>query len=384
MVGHQFQVPTEGQAKAEALGRLPDLDILTLAPDRYREAEKRWRFAVVPDTQNFSFGIERVRLPWSGPAKWYLQWYPEVERTVRRFKPDIIDLWEEPWGLLSFQFCAIRDRVCPQAVLISETEQNINRILPPPFEWFRRRTFECADFVIGRSAEAIEVARKKGYSGPAQVVGNGVDLDLFQPCLSEDTRSRFGMHGFAVGYAGRLVLEKGVMDLVEAVDGLPGDTSLWICGTGPLKSQLERVSSRVHVLESIPRAVLAQFFSALDVLVLPSRTTPTWMEQFGRVLIEAQACGTPVIASRSGSMPGVLSDSALLFEEGSIEELRSAILRLRGDSNLRATLSRRGRARVESFYSWGAIAQQMRGIYQECLMRTVDPSGGNQREAAQS
>ena len=377
MVGHQFQVPTEGQAKATALARFQDLDILALTPERYFEAEKNWRFAVLPEAANFRFGIERVRLPWSGPAKWYLQWYPNAEKTVERFQPDIIDLWEEPWGLLSVQFCAIRDRVCPRSILISETEQNINRVLPPPFEWLRRRTFESVDFVIGRSAEAVDVTRRKGYTGPAQVVGNGVDMELFRPISRAEPRARFGMSGFAVGYAGRLVVEKGVRDLAKAIQDLPEDISLWISGTGPLEAELARGSTRVHLLGSMPRKTLAEFFSALDVLVLPSRTTPTWKEQFGRVLVEAQACGTPVVASRSGAMPEVLGDSALLFEEGSVEELQSAILRLREEPDLRVALSRRGRERVEAFYSWDAIARQMRGIYWECLMHKTAQLNGS-------
>jgi glycosyltransferase involved in cell wall biosynthesis len=370
MVGHQFQVAAEGQAKARALARLGDLEILTLAPERYREAETRWRFASLPMDPRFLFRIERVRMAWSGPGKWYLQWYPDAERTVADFQPDVIDLWEEPWGLLSAQFCGIRNRVCPKAALVSETEQNISRVLPPPFEWFRRRTFQKADYLIGRSVEAVDVARQKGYQGPAQVVGNGVDLELFSPSPHRQSQARFGMdaEAFHVGYAGRLVPEKGVLDLLEALSGLPAEYHLWMSGSGVLEPQLQQ-HPRVRCLGSLSRSDLAKFFSAIDVLVLPSRTTPTWKEQFGRVLIEAQACGAPVIASRSGSMPGVLGSSALVFEEGSVSELQNLLRKLRQEPALRLELAEAGKARVEAFYSWDAIAHQMRGVYRECVLR---------------
>lgn len=369
MLGHQFQVPTEGQAKAGALCEHKDLEILVVTPDRYWEGETHWRHPVPPATRDFQWQVQRVYFPWSGLGKWYLQWYRGLAETVRRFQPDVIDVWEEPWNLLSAQVCLVRKRHCPRAVLISETEQNINRVLPPPFEWFRKYTLREADFLIGRSGEAVQVARSKGYQGPARVVGNGVDTQLFSPQNREACRERLGMKGFAVGYAGRLVSEKGVLDLVHAFDALPSDSELWMCGEGALMSSLREKGDRVHVLGSLRRKNLAEFFNSIDVLVLPSRTTATWKEQFGRVLIEAQACGTPVIASRSGAIPEVLGNSAILYSEGSITELADALQRLRGDAELRQKMAEAGRARVGAFYSWDSIALQMRDVYRECLRR---------------
>ncbi len=374
MLGHQFQVPTEGQAKAEALCKHQDLEILVVTPDRYCEGETHWRYPVPPATTDFQWQVQRVHFPWSGLGKWYLQWYAGLAETVRRFQPDVIDVWEEPWNLLSAQVCLVRKRHCPRAVLISETEQNINRVLPPPFEWFRKYTLREADFLIGRSREAVQVAKNKGYEGPARVVGNGVDTQLFSPQNREASRERFGMTGFAVGYAGRLVSEKGVLDLVQAFDALPSDTGLWLCGDGALMSSLREKGDRVHLMGSLRRKNLAEFFSSIDVLVLPSRTTATWKEQFGRVLIEAQACGTPVIASRSGAIPEVLGNSAILYTEGSIAELADALQKLRGDAELRQTMAEAGRARVGAFYSWDSIALQMRDVYRECIKRSRSDS----------
>ena len=73
---------------------------------------------------------------------------------------------------MTSQVCRLRTKLLPNAKIISETEQNIAKTLPPPFEWFRRFTLRKADFLIGRNAEALTVARSKGFRGPAAVVGS--------------------------------------------------------------------------------------------------------------------------------------------------------------------------------------------------------------------
>ena len=378
LVGHQFQVPSEGQAKAAALAGLGDLHLEAITPERYREAEVRWRFPIAPVSNRYRFHVEKVVLPWAGPAKWYLQWYPDLPRTLCEFRPDIIDIWEEPWSLLSVEICWLRDKLLPNARLISETEQNINRTLPPPFEWFRSYTFRKADFLVARNSEAIRVARSKGYRGPARVVGNGVDLELFRPRDRDACRKLFGIHGFAVGYAGRLVPEKGLLDLVRAVERMPQDVSLWVSGDGPLRESLQQNGSRNRWVGALPREKLPEFLSALDVLVLPSHTTARWKEQFGRVLVEAQACEIPVIGANSGAIPEVIGEAGILFEEGDTSALLRALEHLYEEPQLRIQLARKGRAQVELQYGWESIACQMRDIYRE-----LEPSG-SRREFAEN
>ncbi|MEY5024958.1 MAG: hypothetical protein RLZZ244_486 [Verrucomicrobiota bacterium] len=421
LVGHQFQVRTEGQAKACALARHPDLLLEVVTPRVYREAETRWRRPTPPVQNGYGFHVQRVRLPWAGPAKWYLQWYPDFARTLCEYRPDLIDVWEEPWNLLSAEICWLRDRLLPECKIVLETEQNIARTLPPPFEWIRTYCLRRADFLIGRSSEAVQVARSKGYQGPARVVGNGVDPELFFPRGPQERRrcrEALGISGFAVGFAGRLVEEKGLEELLEALeqlwgrggehlDGKPGAPSLppppfppfspnpplppytlWLCGEGPLAASIaERIarggprgprSGGVPpggVLDSIARERLPEFYNALDVLVLPSRTTARWKEQFGRVVAEAQACGIPVIGSDSGAIPEVLDDSGLVFPEGNARTLADAIDRLRRDSSLRETLAQKGRKQTLERYAWDAIAHQMREVYLQTMDAAASPLG---------
>ncbi len=114
--------------------------------------------------------------------------------------------------------------------------------------------------------------------------------------------------------------------------------------------------------EEVP-AVLSQ----IDVLVLPSRSTPRWKEQFGRVLIEGMAAGCVVIGSSSGAIPEVLGDAGLVFEEESSDDLARAIQRVLGDRSLGETLRARGRARVKENYTWDAVAGRVVSMYHALL-----------------
>ncbi len=182
LISHTCQSTTEGRRKPELISQFDDIEIKVLVPDRWKHYGK-WRRADVTSGSSI-FQVERARWPWMGPAQFYLHWYPQLKRILGTFQPDIIDLWEEPWGLVSAHAVKLRNSLFPSVKVISETEQNLNRHLPFPFEFFRRYTLRHADFLIGRSLEAIEVARSKGFQGPACTVPNAVDTTLFSPLIA--------------------------------------------------------------------------------------------------------------------------------------------------------------------------------------------------------
>ncbi len=372
LISHTCQSRREGQPKAAQLGRLPGIELRVLVPDRWLEAG-RWRGAEESQDDAFTLEVGQVRWPWSGPGQWYLHHYPHLARTLREFKPDVIDLWEEPWGLVSVQVTRLRDRLLPQTKIISETEQNLTKMLPPPFESFRSYTLRGADYVVGRSAEAVGILRAKGYRGPAAVVPNAVDADLFRPLDRAACREALGLSGFVVGYVGRLIEEKGLADLVDALPRCPEDVSLLLLGSGPYKEALvARVQKaglehRVRFLAHRPMEELPQVMNAVDTLAIPSWTTTHWKEQFGRVIIEAQACGTPVIGSSSGAIPHIVGQGGLIFLEGDPSKLADRIKALRADPAAARHLGEVGRRQVEAQYTWARVGQQMRDIYQEVM-----------------
>jgi glycosyltransferase involved in cell wall biosynthesis len=368
LISHTCQSATEGQPKAELLGRIPGVALRVLVPDRWRHYG-HWRGPARPAAASYEYTVGRVGMPWVGPAQFYLHWYPGLASLMRDFRPNVIDLWEEPWGLVSAHACWLRNCILPGAKIVSETEQNIDKRLPPPFEWFRSYTLKRADYAVGRSAEAVGVLRAHGFHRPAEVVPNGVDAELFRPMDRESCRRALSASGFVVGYVGRLVEEKGLADLVDALPLCPGSVNLLFVGSGPMQRALEEqagrigVADRVRFLPACPLSELPQVMNSLDLLALPSRTTARWKEQFGRVIIEAHACGVPAIGSDSGAIPSVIGAAGLVFRERNPQDLARAIGELLDDPRRARQMGAIGRVQVESRYAWERVAAQMHSIY---------------------
>lgn len=357
------------------------MELRVLVPDRWRHYGT-WREAETPRSNGYAYEVGRVRWPWVGPAQFYLHWYPRLDRVIRTFRPHVIDLWEEPWGLVSAHACRLRNKLLPEARVVSETEQNIDKVLPFPFERIRAFTLANADYAVGRSDEAVRVLRAKGYAGPAEVVPNGVDGQLFRPMDRASCRRDLGFSGFVAGYVGRLVEEKGLMDLLDALPHCPGTVTLVFVGSGPLLPDLTRraaelnVTERVRFLPALPLAELPKVMNALDVFVLPSRTTERWKEQFGRVIIEAHACGTPVIGSSSGAIPDVVGVGGLVAGERDPLAIAASITKILDQPELRGQFAAAGRAQVVAKYTWESVAGRMAEIYRKVLTMPRAPAAG--------
>ena len=153
--------------------------------------------------------------------------------------------------------------------------------------------------------------------------------------------------------------EKGVDLLLRACAALPSalDWTLNLLGDGPERGRLVDtarelgIDGQVRFLGRVPSTQAPQFYRTLDVLVLPSLSRPNWVEQFGRVLTEAMACGVPVVGSHSGEIPWVIDDAGRVFPEGDAGALADILAELAGDPAQRAALAAAGRApRVEPLH----------------------------------
>lgn len=165
--------------------------------------------------------------------------------------------------------------------------------------------------MIGGNQEAMEVVRWRGYKGPVAVIPQ-VGLDPAQFADPHSDEPDAADDSFRIGFAGRLVPEKGVLDLWEAFLPLANRAVLVLLGEGPLRDTILQqaatagIAHRVEMPGYVPYAQMPAWLKSLDVLVLPSRTTTIWKEQFGHVLVEAMLAGVPVIGSNSGAIPEVI------------------------------------------------------------------------------
>jgi len=148
---------------------------------------------------------------------------------------------------------------------------------------------------------------------------------------------------------------------------------LLFCGGGPEQERLERLARELKIADRvffdawIPSTQMPAYYGQLDALVLPSRSRPNWKEQFGRVLVEAMACETPVIGSTCGEIPNVIGDAGLVFEENDAAELRRHLLHLQQQPELRRELGRKGRQRVLEQYTQAQIAAQTVAVYRQVM-----------------
>ncbi len=174
--------------------------------------------------------------------------------------------------------------------------------------------------------------------------------------------------------------EKGVDVLLRACAALPPalDWTLHLLGDGPERGRLAdtarelSIDGQVRFLGRVPSTQASQFYRTLDVLALPSLSRPNWVEQFGRVLTEAMACGVPVIGSRSGEIPWVIGDAGRIFPEGDVGSLAAILAELASDPTQRSALAAAGRARVLSHFTQAQVAAETAAVYRAMLRGPTD------------
>jgi glycosyltransferase involved in cell wall biosynthesis len=321
-------------------------DINVIVPDRWRhELETSPR---PPEVHPQLDGrVHRSRVAWPGAIQRHVHLTRPV-RWIRRFRPDVVLVDEEPSSLPAAQWvrAASAQRV-PVAVGAAE---NLDRPLPGPARVMRRSTLRRADGVFPRTPTAGQLVDQWGFRGTTRLVPLAV---VVPPATSPPPPDR----PFTVGFAGRLVEAKGVPDLLDAVDRLQDDTRLVIAGDGPLRSDVA-ANPRVDLRHRVPHADMPALYDEIDVLVLPSRTTRTWSEQVGRVLLEAMACGRPVLASASGEMPWLLSQArgGKTFPEGDVAALAELLVDVRSNPERWRALGQQGRRDVAERFSPDAAA----------------------------
>jgi len=299
------------------------------------------------------------------------------------FQPDIIHVENEQHSFILCQALLSRKLYAPRAKVIVFVWDNIypneQDSKAKLLEHLARINRRFVDFFICGNAAGKEILLQKGVTvSKVEVIPQfGVDTDMFHPFTADQRLSvRSGMgistDEFAVGFVGRFVEEKGLLNLVEAMTKLRAATDrrliLILVGTGPLETSLRETCAahgiRLLVLPPCRNDAVAAAMNSLDVLVLPSRSRSFWKEQFGRVLIEAMACGVPVIGSDSGEIPNVIGDAGLVFHEGDDAQLCEKLKMYCDDEGFRSACGQKGLQRVLNSFTNERIAQRTFAVYE--------------------
>jgi glycosyltransferase involved in cell wall biosynthesis len=339
-IAHPAVSSEAGRLRYPYLAAKREVDLHLVLPAVWKEFGRT--FAAEQQREaGFSVHVLPTCLPHAGPMKWYLHFYPGLRRLLRQIDPDVIHLWEEPWSIVALQAQFLRRR----AALVLEVDQNILKRLPPPFGSIRKYVLRHTDHVLSRSGDATAVVRACGYAGPVTPIGYGVDLATFTPTSNAVAMPQGAV--FKLGYVGRLIEEKGLEDALDALAMSRAKATLSIMGEGPHEGRLRQrvqelgLSNRVTFQGWGAPADVANFLRSLDALALLTRTTRAVREQFGRVIIEAQACGVPVIGSTCGAIPDVVGDGGWIVPERDPASLKGLLDTIVSDS---ALLEAKGKA----------------------------------------
>ena len=351
----------EYRKKLTALAAQPGLEVSAAGPLHWGSGRERQDYEPGdPD----GYRIEFLACRFNG--RFHLHHYPGFGRLLDRLRPDLLHIDEEPYnlaaGLAAF---AARRRQIPSLFF---AWQNLIRRYPPPFSMIESYCYRTCGAIAGTD-QAAQVLRAKGFTGPLATIPQfGIDPEKFS---AAGGRAATG-EDLVVGYAGRLVPEKGLTTLLQAAAMLDPAPRLRFAGAGPMVAELNRagadgpLAGRIEVLGRFDSGRMPEFLNSIQVLVLPSLDRANWMEQFGRVLVEAMACERAVLGSDSGAIPLVVGDAGLIVPQADAGALAKALERLRSPG-LRDRYGKAGRRRVLDNFTHDRVAEASAGFYAEFL-----------------
>lgn len=347
-----------GRLRYDLLADRDDVEVHLVVPAVWHEFG-RTLIAAPAGNPRLKLHILPICFPRAGPMSWYLHFYPGLRRLFREVRPDVVHLWEEPWSIVALQARILKGR----AAMVLEVDQNILKRLPPPFEAIRKQVLANTDHVLSRSPHATEVVEARGYRGPVTPIGYGVDLSTFRPEGPRAARPDFP--GLRIGYIGRLVEEKGLDDALDAIAKTARPVSLAIMGEGPYGARLRQRVAELGLQERVTfqgwgtPADVAAFMRSLDLMVLLTRTTKAVREQFGRVIVEAQACGIPVVGSESGAIPSVIGDGGWVVPESDPAAIVALLDAIAADPGVLSDKSAAARRNVAARFTYPAVAEAL-------------------------
>lgn len=383
IISHAY-VSKYHQEKIEALAKNTDLEIFLMVPEFGIEGGGRKIY--LEKKYDPSYKIIPIKMYFSG--KWNTYLIKGFRDYIRKIKPDIIHLEEEYWTNVAWQVARVKEG-SPKIKFVLFTWENIYHDWPGEgrnfyqklrfsiFNRIEKKVLRSVDAVIAGNREAVEVLRKKGFGGQVEVLPQfGLNERYFTKKDVEGLKMELKLEDeFIIGFIGRVNKEKGLEDLIRVgtkpyfTGGAKMDIKFLIIGDGGYKTEAQRLVRELELEQSViflPAVDfnrIVEYYNLMDIMVIPSRTTPQWKEQFGRTIIEAMSCGVPVIGSDSGAIPEVIGEGGLIFKEGNVDDLADKISNTINDGKFRSDLIQKGLRRVQENFTTTIIARRTYEIY---------------------
>lgn len=363
VISHAY-VERANHKKLEILSAIPGLKVGVVYPRKWKTWHGEEKLAVanqesVINSTYKEFSLDTI---FTGDGGRYYYALIQLIKTILDFKPDLIYMEEEPFSFVSCQLSVVC--LLLRTKLTFFTWENLDLPLGNLRSLIEKFTFTIASKAVVGNQDAAERLKKRGFLKTTTLIPQfGVNVDVFHETYKDQPRNSAAP--LMIGFVGRPSTAKGIDVLMKAVTLLSFDYRLLIVTSSKVVTQeFLDLAYSLGILEkaqyktSIPHAELSKYFNQMDVFVLPSRTTKTWKEQFGRTLLEAMACGVPVVGSSSGAIPEVIGNAGLIFKEEDSHDLSDKLSRLSSEK-VRKDFSEAGSKRVSENYTYQILCNNL-------------------------
>ncbi len=351
VVGHTYLTAFAQRKYVEMKRQCEDLELRILTPRSMPHVFKRYTRELAPGLCGDE--VVDIREFFARTHMSYVLDPFQFAKVLRRFQPDRVHIEEDPYSAVGVETVFLTRFICPSAKISFFIWDNLARVPSFPLnviKWvLNRYSLSKAELVVCGNKEAELLLReKKGYKGFTAVLPQlGLDPEHYMNSQVNSFKNELliPISTPLIGFVGRLIPEKGVSLLLEAIYQLKDlDWCVLIIGSGPLESEItgkwqEILGKRLVFRKAVPHAEVPIYMRSMDILVLPSYTTPTWKEQFGMILAEAMLAGVPCIGSSSGAIPDVIGPGGLVFKEKDVDDLVRTFKHLLSDVDLRQSLA---------------------------------------------
>lgn len=359
------------------LGDNPDVDLTVITPRRGVEYGNQ-AITIESSVTNY----EHVGTPTILTGKLNTFVYRNLGTILRQHQPDIVQIEEEYWSNAAFSALRATKKHSPRSKIVLQTCENLyhnwkqeatttyQHIRYRLFDHIQQTVFQGVDaifdqewYITGKSLTALT---QHGYTGKRYAIPQlGVDPERFHVDRQPTTTP------LRITFLGRLVDEKGVDTAIAAVNKMPKSIAhLKIVGNGPLRDRVAQMAkqtpnSNITIAPAISPEDVPELLASTDILLVPSKTTPDWIEQFGRVLVEGMAAGAIVLGSSSGSIQHILPKESL-FEETDTQQIAKKIAYFAENSDARNKIRNKQKTILEK-YTNETIAKQTINAYQQLI-----------------
>lgn len=317
--------------------------------------------ASAPDHRFWGGRLHRLPVRGAGAIQRHVYRTRAAVRLLRQVRPDVVVIEEEAFSLAGLQWAFLaRRHHLPYAL---QNAENLDHRVPRWWRPLMATALRPAALVMARSESAAALTRRWGTDAEIAFVPHALP-DALVERATRATPARDPDEPFTIGYAGRLVPQKGIAFLADVVRRVAEQVPvrLQVAGQGPESALLSAIVSTSHPVDIEQRTwahhEMADFYARLDVLVVPSRTTDAWVEQFGRVIVEAALAGVPVVGSASGEIPWVVENLGLgwVIDEDDADAWAARLLTVAAE---RPRLDDATREQVRHAYAAAPIAHRL-------------------------